>query len=177
MKNFKKCLLGFILLSTFGIFNFANAETSSAFLSIPTEKNTQQKQTITLIKTYYEALNKKDMRSLFSIIESNVIHDINQGNTEQGIEKFKTFMKQADASFDEKLDNIILTVSDDGKYAAAQWVDHGTYSKDYPGMDRSAKNQKFNVPGGHFFEIRNGKIYRVTTYYNAADFNNQIAKQ
>lgn len=83
-------------------------------------------------------------------------------------------MKKVNDSFDETLDNIIILISNDGQFAAAHWIDHGKYYKDYPGMDVSAKNQTYVIPGGHFFEIKNGKLSRVTTYYNLVDFMKQI---
>lgn len=127
-----------------------------------------------LIQAYYDALNKKDMQQFFAIMDPNVIHDINQGDSEKGKAKFKKFMQKVNNSFDEKLSNIIIMISEDGKHAAATWIDHGVYYKDYPGLDVKAKNQKYVLSGGHFFEIRNGAISRVTTYYNATDFLKQI---
>lgn len=129
-----------------------------------------------LVQDYYTALNNKDMNQFFALMDPNVIHDINQGGSERGIPKFKKFMELSNNSFNEKLTNIIIMVSDDGKHAAATWVDHGTYFKDYPGMTTKAKNQKYVLPGGHFFDIDKGAISRVTTYYNATDFMKQISK-
>jgi steroid delta-isomerase-like uncharacterized protein len=129
-----------------------------------------------LVKAYYDSLNKKDIKQFFALMDSNVIHDINQGTTEIGIEKFKKFMEKSNASFDEKLTDIVIMVSNDGKHAAALWVDHGTYYHDYPGMDLKAHNQQYVIKGGHFFEIRQGGIYRVTTYFNENDFMKQIRK-
>ncbi len=127
-----------------------------------------------LIQAYYDALNKKDMKQFFALMDPNVIHDINQGPTEIGIPKFRHFMEKVNNSFNEKLSDIVIMISDDGKYGAAQWVDHGIYFKDYPGLGVAAKNQKYVIRGGHFFEISRGAIKRVTTYYNAEDFMKQI---
>lgn len=176
MKIFIKHRLTIAFIITLGFFNAAHAASEQELMSVPHVKNAQQGQTIQLVKTYFEALNKKDMNLYFSIIDKNVIHDINQGTSEQGIEKFKEFMKKAGDSFDEKLSNLVIMVSDDGKYAAARWLDHGTYIKDFVGMDIPAKNQKYTLSGGHFFEIQHGKITRVTTYYNIADFMEQVKR-
>jgi steroid delta-isomerase-like uncharacterized protein len=171
MKIFIKFLTTMTFIFAFGMCGSANAAT---FISVPNAQNAQQAQTINLVKTYFEALNKKDMNLFFSIMDSNVEHDIDDGSVEHGIGKFKVFMQKGADSFNEKLDNIVIMVSDDGKYAAARWIDHGVYYKDYAGLDVRASNQKYTLPGGHFFEVRDGKISCVATYYNATDFMKQI---
>ncbi len=177
MKTSAKYSLAILFTATLGFFNSSNAASNQEITSVPKIVNTQQEKTVKLIETYFDALNKKDMGLYFSIMDKTVIHDINQGTSEQGTEKYKKFMKKVGDSFDEKLSDLIIMVSDDGKYAAARWIDHGIYIKDFPGMDIPAKNQKYALAGGHFFEIRNGKLSRVTTYYNAADFMDQVKKQ
>jgi steroid delta-isomerase-like uncharacterized protein len=177
-----KALYKFLILSLclcFNVVSFsANTDnTTKIFISVPNEKSTQQTQAIQLIKTYFEALNDRNMSLFFSTLHPNVTHDINQGKTEKGIENFKKFMMKAVDSSRETFDNIVIMVSDDGRYASALWVDHGTYVKNYPGEKMQAKNQHYTLPGGHFFEIQNGKISHVTTYYNAADFSKQMDKQ
>lgn len=166
-----------ISLSILGLLSTASAASSNdIFIVKQKPTNPKQNRTIKLIETYYSALNSKDMKVLFAIMDPNVTHDINQGPSEQGIDKFKQFMENANRSFDEKLSNIIILVSDDGKYASARWIDHGIYFKTYPDMGIAASNQIFTVPGGHFFEIRNGKLSRVTTFYNNNDFKTQLKK-
>ena len=152
----------------------ANAATDKTFISIPQAVNPQQQATVKLVEAYYNAINQKNMDLLYSLLANNVIHDINQGDTEQGLNKFKAFMEAGNNSFDEKLNNIVIMTSQDGTYAAARWIDHGIYYKTEPGLGVDAKNQHYTLTGGHFFEIRNGKIDRVTTYYNATDFMRQI---
>lgn len=136
----------------------------------------QQVQTVDLVKKYFDAINKKDMDGFFAIMSNDVIHDINQDGSEKGVEKFKQFMEKANASFDEKLSDIVIMISEDGKQAAAKWIDHGKYFKDFPGLDVKAHNQTYKLAGGHFFEIKHGKISRVTTYYNTTEFMKQIKK-
>ncbi|HRN84136.1 MAG TPA: isopropylmalate/homocitrate/citramalate synthase, partial [Hyphomicrobium sp.] len=38
-----------------------------------------------------------------------------------------------------------------------------------------AQGQKYVLPAGTFFAIRDGKIARVTTYYNLTDWIAQVA--
>lgn len=176
MKLLNRYCLSLMLLLFSSFIPNAMAADNSAYLSVATAQNPQQAQTISLVKTYYDALNKNDMQQFFSVIAPNVIHNINQGPTEKGLDKFKKFMQLGNDSFSEKLSHIVIMVSNDGKYAAALWQDKGVYKKDFPGMEIKAKGQKYTLNGGHFFEIKNDKIASVTTYYNLTDFMQQIKK-
>jgi steroid delta-isomerase-like uncharacterized protein len=48
---------------------------------------------------------------------------------------------------------------------AAEFLVHGTYKKAEAGLPE-AKGQKYVLPAAAFLEVKNGKITRVTTYYN-----------
>jgi len=65
----------------------------------------------------------------------------------------------------EQLRDIVVMASPDGTRAAAEYVVHGEYAVTDPGLP-DARGQKYVLPGGAFFEIREGKIQRVTNYYN-----------
>jgi steroid delta-isomerase-like uncharacterized protein len=56
-------------------------------------------------------------------------------------------------------------VSDDGSRAAAEFKVKGVYLKTYPGLPE-ARSQAYTLPVGAFFEVRGGRIKRVSTYYN-----------
>jgi len=43
-----------------------------------------------------------------------------------------------------------------------------------PGLPE-AKGQKYVLPAGSFFTLRNGKIARVTTYYNLQEWIRQVS--
>ena len=67
-----------------------------------------------------------------------------------------------------------MLVSKDGTRAAAEFNVNGTYlnsDSDLP----AAKGQTYVLPAGTFFAIRDGKIARVTTYYNLTDWIAQVA--
>ena len=50
---------------------------------------------------------------------------------------------------------------------------NGTYLKTDPGLPE-ARGQTYRLPAGAFFTIRDGRIARVTTYYNLADWMAQV---
>ena len=57
--------------------------------------------------------------------------------------------------------------------AAAEFIVTGTYKQTDEGFP-SAMGQTYRLPGGSFFELRGGRIARVTTYYNLKDWLAQI---
>jgi steroid delta-isomerase-like uncharacterized protein len=61
----------------------------------------------------------------------------------------------------------------DGSRAAAEYVVHGEYLADDEGLP-PAKGQRYVLPGGAFFEIRDGRIARVTNCYNLNDWIAQV---
>lgn len=69
----------------------------------------------------------------------------------------------------ERLENITVLVSKDGTRAAAEFNVHGKYLNSESGLP-TAKGQTYVLPAGTFFAIHDGKIARVTTYYNLTDW-------
>lgn len=69
----------------------------------------------------------------------------------------------------------MLFANDEGTLAAAEFVVHGEYLKTDPGLPE-AKGQTYVLPGGGFFEVKGGKIARITTFYNLNDWIAQVSK-
>ena len=68
----------------------------------------------------------------------------------------------------------MIFASDDGTRGAAEFVVHGEYLKTDPGLPE-AKGQRYVLPAGGFFDIKDGKIARVTTFYNLNDWIAQVS--
>jgi steroid delta-isomerase-like uncharacterized protein len=60
-----------------------------------------------------------------------------------------------------------------GTRGAAEFLVEGKYLKAEPGFP-AARGQAYRLPAGAFFELRDGKIARVTTYYNLAEWLRQV---
>ena len=78
-----------------------------------------------------------------------------------------------DASYREQLRDIGVLATLDGQRAAAEYVVHGEYHSTDEGLP-PASGQKYVLPGGAFFEIRDDRIARVTNYYNLQDWIAQV---
>ena len=130
--------------------------------------------TAQLIRDYYAAFNKGDSEGMIAHLTDDVIHDINQGERRHGKDKFRAFNARMDHNYKEELKDIVVMVSKDASRASAEFNVHGVYKNTDEGLP-PAKGQKYVLPAGTFFAIRDGKIDRVTTYYNLTDWLTQVA--
>jgi steroid delta-isomerase-like uncharacterized protein len=117
----------------------------------------------TVIEAYYAAFNAGNWPAMLELCTGDVVHDINQGGREQGIEAFAAFLARMQRHYKEELRDIVVMTN--GQRAAAEFMVHGTYLATDPGFIE-ASGQTYALPAGAFFELRHGKIARVTTYYN-----------
>lgn len=127
-----------------------------------------------LIEHYYAAFNRGDWEAMLGCLAEDVAHDINQGGRETGREAFRDFLARMQRSYREQLRDIRVMVADDGRRAAAEYVVHGQYLADDEGLP-PARGQRYVLPGGAFFELREGRIARVTNYYNLGDWIAQVS--
>lgn len=128
-----------------------------------------------LVAAYYSAFNRKDKESLLSLLTDDVIHDINQGKREVGIDPFRDFLGVMDHHYDETVKKLVIMVSEDGLRAAAEFIIEGKYKKSQDGLPK-AKGQTYSLPVGAFFEMKNKKISRVSNHYNLNDWIHQVSK-
>lgn len=127
-----------------------------------------------LIKDYYAAFNAGDMDRFLALLSDEVVHDINQGERQIGKAAFAAFMTRMNRCYREQLSDIVVMASSDGRRAAAEFIVHGQYLADDDGLP-PASGQRYLLPAGAFFEIRDGKVARVTNYYNLNDWIEQVS--
>lgn len=129
----------------------------------------------TLIRRYYDTFNQRDWEGMLALLADDVVHDLNEGPRETGRDAFRAFLQRMDRSYDEQLRDIVVMASDDGTRAAAEYVVHGTYKAGDEGLPE-ARGQAYVLPGGAFFEVRDGRIARVSNYYNLGDWIAQVSR-
>lgn len=127
-----------------------------------------------LIQNYYAAFNAGNMDSFLELLTEDVVHDINQGQRETGKDAFRAFMDRMNRNYKEQLVDMVIMSSEDGKRAAAEFVVLGEYLVTDAGLPE-AKGQKYHLPAGAFFDIRDGKVARITNYYNLEDWIAQVS--
>lgn len=135
--------------------------------------NTRE-QTAALISAYYAAFNAMDIEGILGCLDDDVAHDINQGNRETGKEAFRAFLGRMDHAYSEQLHDIAVMTSQDGTRAAAEFIVDGIYKVADEGFPE-AHGQSYTLPAGGFFEIADGKITRVSVYYNLAEWVAQVS--
>ena len=133
------------------------------------------KAALSLIKSYYAAFNAGDMDTFLSLLTDDVIHDVNQGGRESGKAAFRAFMDRMNAHYRERLVDMVIMASEDGTRAAAEFVVLGEYLSTDEGLP-PASGQTYRLPAGAFFEIRDGKVARITNYYNLQDWIAQVER-
>jgi steroid delta-isomerase-like uncharacterized protein len=128
----------------------------------------------TLVLDYYAAFNRGDWDGMLALLTDDVAHDLNQGPRETGREAFATFLARMQRSYREQLRDIVVMASPDGIRAAAEYVVHGEYLVADDGLP-PANGQRYVLPGGAFFDLREGRIARVTNHYNLRDWIAQVS--
>ncbi|MCZ7479788.1 ketosteroid isomerase-related protein [Rhizobium rhizogenes] len=125
------------------------------------------------IRAYYDAFNRQDMDAFLALLHDEVVHDINQGERQVGKAAFASFMDHMNRCYKENLTDMVIMASADGKRASAEFTVNGEYLKTDEGLPE-ADGQKYVLPAGAFFDLKDGKVSRVTNYYNLNDWIAQV---
>jgi steroid delta-isomerase-like uncharacterized protein len=132
-----------------------------------------REQSLDLITRYYAAFNSGDREAFLRLLDDEVNHDINQGGTETGLEAFRKFLERMDRNYKEQVCELQVFASEDGSRGAAEFFIEGTYVNTDEGLPK-ATGQTYYLRVGAFFEIRSGKVSRITNYYNLQDWLKQV---
>ncbi len=132
-----------------------------------------REQTIDLIRRYYAAFNAGDMTAFLALLTDDVAHDINQGRRETGKTAFATFMQHMNRCYREQLVDFIIMADEAGGRAAAEFTVLGEYLVADEGLP-PAQGQRYKLPAGAFFDVRDGKLARISNYYNLPDWIAQV---
>lgn len=127
-----------------------------------------------IIETYYAAFNAGNAEGMLACLTDDIEHRVNEGGVRRGKALFAEFCSHMGVSYREQLRDMVIFVNDEGTRGAAEFVVHGEYLKTDPGLPE-AKGQIYILPAGAFFDLRDGRISRVTTFYNLKDWIAQVA--
>ena len=126
-----------------------------------------------LIRAYYDAFNAQDVERFLSLLTDDVAHDINQGGREVGRDAFRRFLAHMNHCYRETITDLIVMTGADGSRAAAEFTVDGTYLRTDEGLPE-ATGQRYRLPAGAFFTIRDGKVARISNTYNLQDWLSQV---
>lgn len=128
----------------------------------------------TPVHAYYRAFNEKNWAAMLALLDDNIRHDANQGESHYGLEHFRGFLQHMERCYDEQLQDLIVLSDASGERYAAEFTVHGRYIGTDEGLP-PAQGQAYVLPAGAFLSVKNGKITRVTTYYNLQDWIKMVS--
>lgn len=126
------------------------------------------------VQDYFAAFNRGDVDGMLACLSDDVAHHVNEGQVRQGKEMFRSFCAHMNRCYREELTDMVIFDAEGGTRAAAEFIVNGTYLATDEGLPE-ARGQTYRLPAGSFFSLEGGKITRVVTYYNLADWVRQVS--
>ncbi|MBC7145531.1 MAG: nuclear transport factor 2 family protein [Thioclava marina] len=126
------------------------------------------------ITRYYDAFNAGDTAGMEALLGDPFAHHVNEGKIRHGVEAFRAFNKHMSRCYREQLTDMVIMANDAGTRGAAEFIVNGVYLETDDGLPE-ARGQSYVLPAGAFFSLDEGKITRVVTYYNLADWIAQVS--
>jgi len=126
-----------------------------------------------IIAAYLAAFNRGNWSGMLALLADDVAHDINQGATQHGKPAFAAFLDHMARCYREELRDIVIMAGPDGCRAAAEFRVEGRYLATDEGLP-PAHGQRYSLPAGAFYALRDGEITRVTVFYNLQDWLRQV---
>ncbi|GAB4289692.1 MAG: ketosteroid isomerase-related protein [Roseovarius sp.] len=126
------------------------------------------------VRAYFDAFNAGDIDGMLACLSDDVAHHVNEGRIRHGKDSFRAFCEHMRRCYRERLVEMVIFEAEGGSRAAAEYVVEGTYLETDEGLPE-ARGQSYRLPAGSFFSLRDGRITRVVTYYNLADWIAQVS--
>ncbi|MFP4449920.1 MAG: ketosteroid isomerase-related protein [Rhodosalinus sp.] len=126
------------------------------------------------VRRYFEAFNAGDVPAMLACLDPDVEHHVNEGRVRVGKIAFAEFCAHMSHCYEERLTDMVLFEAEGGTRAAAEYVVQGRYLVTDQGLPE-ARGQTYRLPAGSFFSLKEGRITRVVTYYNLADWVRQVS--
>lgn len=127
-----------------------------------------------LLRRYYAAFNQGDSAAMLDLLTEDVVHEPSQGKPREGKARFAEFLDHMNRCYREEVIEPLFMISADGSRGAAEFMLNGTYLEDDDGLP-PARGQQYRLRVGAFFDVRDGRIARVSNHYNLADWTAQVA--
>jgi steroid delta-isomerase-like uncharacterized protein len=128
----------------------------------------------TILEQYYTAFNRGDTQAMLALLSDDVLHEPCQGQPRHGKALFAEFLAHMDRCYKEQVINPQILYAEDGSRASAEFRLEGTYLQTDEPLP-PAHGQTYVLRVGTFFELKNGKICRVSNHYNLQHWIDQIS--
>lgn len=120
---------------------------------------------LAIVQQYYQHFNTRNWDGMLSLLAENIRHEVNQGEPRIGLELYREFLQHMEECYEEQLTDLVFFTEPNDRRVACEFMVNGIYKKT-DGDLTPAHGQRYLLPAGAFLEVLNGKITRVTTYYN-----------
>lgn len=129
---------------------------------------------IEIAKAYYQAFNQQNWQEMLNLVSEQIIHEPNESKTRVGKDLFSAFLQKMDFAYQEELKDMMFFQGEIEGRIAVEFVVHGIYKQAEDGLP-AAHGQSYMLPAGAFLFIENGKIQRITTFYNLEEWIAQVS--
>lgn len=131
-----------------------------------------------LVRAYYDAFDRGDEAAFLALLTDDVAHDVSQGGREIGREAFARFLAHMNRCYRERIADLVVLTEPSGTRAAAEFTVYGEYIATDPGVPEGtapARGQRYVLPVGAFFTLRDGRVARISNHYNLGDWVRQVS--
>ncbi len=125
------------------------------------------------MRQYYFYFFSAKWDSVLALLAPEIIHTFNNEDVGTGIAKFQEFLNIKHSHYREQQKELSVTVDLTGNKAFAKFILEGHYIATYPGLPE-ARQQYYRIDVETFFELNRDKISRIATYFDFAEWINQI---
>lgn len=126
------------------------------------------------ISRFFTAFNAGDIEGMLEQMTDDVAHHVVDGTIREGKVLFRDYCEHVMRCYQERVLNLVELETPDHARGAAEYLVQGKYVRTDVGMPK-ATGQHYVLPGGSFFSFRDGKISRLTTYFNMHELRQQLS--
>jgi steroid delta-isomerase-like uncharacterized protein len=134
---------------------------------LPSGKRYDGEMVDQLMRDYVAAFNRHDLEGMLATLHDEVLHEVNESDAQVGIDAFRAFKLHMDECYREQLVDVVYFET--GDRGAIEFICEGEYLKQDGGLP-PATGQKYAIRAAAFFEVRDGKLGRVTSFYNLREW-------
>ncbi|RJF89312.1 hypothetical protein D3874_21985 [Oleomonas cavernae] len=125
-----------------------------------------------ILEGFYTAYANRDVDGMMQWVTDDIVEDISGIGFVRGAAEERAFLSGLFSSFPD-LDTRLVQIVIDDHGASVEWSRRGTF-EGTPFQGLRANGRAFQLRGGAFFEFSDGRIRRITGYYDTAAFARDI---
>lgn len=128
-----------------------------------------------IVRQYYQYFNQQNWAGMLALVDEEIQHYPNQGELRAGKALFAEFMNTMDEHYSEQVVDLVLFQGEIANRVAAEFFIDGIYKKAQDGLP-PAHGQSYHLRVGAFLDVQDGKIKRITNYYNLEEWIALVSK-